>query len=134
MPNKMPRRSIGLVTASLVTTGLVATSLVATASGAHAAATENVRHASRAHASRTSTGGGYAARAHAGRSYYARARGPGRVPGATLPYGPEYGFLRKVPPNAIVGPGYTYVPGVGILGASCDLPSSACTNEYRDVQ
>ena len=54
--------------------------------------------------------------------------------GATLPYGPEYGFLRKLPPNAIVGPGYTFVPGVGILGASCDLPTSACTNEYRDVK
>ena len=43
-------------------------------------------------------------------------------------------FLRKLPPNAIVGPGYTFVPGVGILGASCDLPTSACTNEYRDVK
>ena len=53
---------------------------------------------------------------------------------ATLPYGPEYGFLRKLPPNAIIGPGYTFVPGVGILGESCDLPTSACTNEYRDVR
>jgi hypothetical protein len=53
---------------------------------------------------------------------------------ATLPYGPEYGFLRHVPANAIRGPGYTFVPGVGILGESCDLPTSACTNEYRDVQ
>jgi hypothetical protein len=52
---------------------------------------------------------------------------------ATLPYGPEYGFLRHVPANAIRGPGYTFVPGVGILGESCDLPTSACTNEYRDV-
>jgi hypothetical protein len=49
--------------------------------------------------------------------------------GATLPYAPEYGFLRHVPPNAIGGPGYTFVLGVGILGESCDLPSSACTNE-----
>ena len=22
----------------------------------------------------------------------------------------------------------------GVLGESCDLPTSACTNEYRDVQ
>ena len=44
------------------------------------------------------------------------------------------GFLRRVPPNAIGGPGYTFVPGVGILGESCDLPTSACTNEYRDVR
>jgi hypothetical protein len=53
---------------------------------------------------------------------------------AVLAYGAENGFLRKVPPNAIVGPGYTFVPGVGILGESCDLPTSACPNEYRDVQ
>jgi hypothetical protein len=53
---------------------------------------------------------------------------------ASLPYGPEYGFLRRVPPNATGTPGYTFVPGVGILGESCDLPTSACSNEYRDVQ
>jgi hypothetical protein len=53
---------------------------------------------------------------------------------ATMPYGPEYGFLTHVPPNAIRMPGYTFVPGVGILGESCDLPTSACSNEYRDVQ
>jgi hypothetical protein len=61
-------------------------------------------------------------------------RGPHVARAATLPYGPEYGFLRRVPPHAIRMPGYTYVPGVGILGESCDLPSSACPNEYRDVQ
>jgi hypothetical protein len=93
----------------------------------------HVRHAPHAYATRATGGRGYAARARAGRSYVARARGPLLAPGATLPYGPEYGFLRKVPPNAIVGPGYTFVPGVGILGESCDLPTSACTNEYRDV-
>jgi len=53
---------------------------------------------------------------------------------ATLPYRPEYGFLSHVPPNAIRMPGYTFVPGVGILGESCDLPTSACSNDYRDVQ
>jgi hypothetical protein len=57
-----------------------------------------------------------------------------RAPSATLPYGPEYGFLKHVPANAIGMPGYIFVPGVGILGESCDLPSSACTNEYRDIQ
>ena len=51
-----------------------------------------------------------------------------------LPYGPEYGFLTHLPPNAIRMPGYTYVPGVGILGESCDLPTSACPNAYRDIQ
>jgi hypothetical protein len=53
---------------------------------------------------------------------------------AALPYGPEYGFLSHVPANAIRMPGYTFVPGVGILGASCDLPTSACPNEYRDIR
>ena len=48
--------------------------------------------------------------------------------------GPEYGFLSHVPPNAIRMPGYTFVPGVGILGESCDLPTSACPNQYRDVR
>lgn len=56
------------------------------------------------------------------------------VVGERLPNGPEYGFLTHVPPNAIRMPGYTFVPGVGILGASCDLPTSACSNEYRDIR
>jgi hypothetical protein len=70
------------------------------------------------------------------RSYhgYAAYRGPRAAHGETLPYGPEYGFLRQVPPNAIRMPGYTFVPGVGILGESCDLPTSACPNQYRDVK
>jgi hypothetical protein len=51
-----------------------------------------------------------------------------------VPYQPEYGFLSRIPSNAIRMPGYTFVPGVGILGASCDLPTSACSNEYRDIQ
>jgi hypothetical protein len=66
--------------------------------------------------------------------FYAMYRGPSFAPPADLPHAPEYGFLRRVPANAIGGPGYTFVPGVGILGESCDLPTSACTNEYRDVQ
>jgi hypothetical protein len=65
---------------------------------------------------------------------YAMYRGPFFAPRAALPHAPEYGFLSHVPANAIRGPGYTFVPGVGILGESCDLPTSACTNEYRDVQ
>ena len=39
-----------------------------------------------------------------------------------------------IPPNAIRMPGYVFVPGVGILGESCDLPTSSCSNEYRDIQ
>jgi hypothetical protein len=129
MPSKMLRTSISLVTASVV-----ATSLGATTIGAHAAAAENSRHTRHAYAAHTSAGYGYAARAYAGRRYTGHARARWLARGATLPYGPEYGFLRKLPPNAIVGPGYTFVPGLGILGASCDLPTSECTNEYRDVR
>ena len=49
---------------------------------------------------------------------YSHHRGTWIAHGATLPYGPEYGFLRQIPANAIGGPGYTFVPGVGILGES----------------
>jgi hypothetical protein len=66
--------------------------------------------------------------------YYGGYRGPRAAYAPTLPYGPEYGFLRQVPANAIQMPGYTFVPGVGILGESCDLPTSACPNQYRDVK
>ena len=59
---------------------------------------------------------------------YARYRGPYSTPPAALPHAPEYGFLCQVPPNAIRGPGYTFVPGVGILGESCDLPAHARTS------
>jgi hypothetical protein len=65
---------------------------------------------------------------------YATYRGPSFVAPTPLPRAPEYGFLRYVPANAIRGPGYTFVPGAGILGESCDLPTSACSNEYRDVE
>jgi hypothetical protein len=113
MPSRTMRRRIGLLAVSLIAAATVSV-------GTHAAAAANVRH----------TRHTYISHAYAGHRH-----GPwsARV-AATLPYGPEYGFLRRVPPNAIVGPGYTFVPGVGILGASCDLPTSACTNEYRDVR
>jgi hypothetical protein len=62
-----------------------------------------------------------------------------RVPYATIAMhsargvrgGREY---PNIPPNAIRMPGYIFVPGVGILDESCDLPTSSCPNEYRDVQ
>ncbi len=44
------------------------------------------------------------------------------------------GRYGDIPPNAIRMPGYIFVPGVGILGESCDLPTSSCSNEYRDIQ
>ena len=113
MPSRTMRRRIGLLAVSLIAAATVSV-------GTHAAAAANVRHTRHTYIS-------YAYAGHRHGPWSARVA-------ATLPYGPEYGFLRRVPPNAIVGPGYTFVPGVGILGASCDLPTSACTNEYRDVK
>ncbi len=88
-------------------------------------------------ASANSANNGKASKLH--RLHDARAHVPISRPrmvagGSTLPYGPEYGFFSHVPLNAIRMPGYTFVPGVGILGASCDLPTSACSNQYRDIQ
>ena len=37
-------------------------------------------------------------------------------------------------PHAFIGPGYVFVPEHGILGESCDMPTSACPNELRDIQ
>jgi len=62
---------------------------------------------------------------------YASYPSPQAKPPVTLPYAPGYGFVRQVPLNAIRMPGYTFVPGVGILDEACDLPTSACSNEYR---
>jgi len=117
MPSGTMRRRIGLLAVSLIAAATVSV-------GTHAAAAANVRHTRHTYPSHAYTSHAYAGHRH----------GPWSARDATLPYGPEYGFLRRVPPNAIVGPGYTFVPGVGILGASCDLPTSACTNEYRDVK
>lgn len=34
----------------------------------------------------------------------------------------------------IAMPGYVYLPGHGIIGSPCDMPDSACSNEYRNVR
>ena len=47
---------------------------------------------------------------------YAMYRGPSFAPPATLPYAPEYGFLRHVPANAISGAGIYLRAGCWILG------------------
>lgn len=46
---------------------------------------------------------------------------------------PVYGYTGG-PTRPIQEPGYVFVPGRGILGESCNMPTSTCTNEYRDVQ
>ena len=73
-------------------------------------------------------------RAHHMRALYGANRWHREVQAERLPYGPEYGFLSHVPADAIRMPGYTFVPGVGILGEACDLPTSACSDRFRDVQ
>lgn len=56
-------------------------------------------------------------------------------------YKPLYGYYTRhgqyVPgagDRLISGPGYVFVPGRGILDEACNLPSSTCPNEYRDIQ
>lgn len=46
-------------------------------------------------------------------------------------YAPEKAPIK---PGAIVEPGYVFIPGKGIAGESCNMPTSTCSNEYRDVQ
>jgi hypothetical protein len=47
---------------------------------------------------------------------------------------PVYGYADGRTQHPIQQPGYVFVPGRGILGESCNMPTSTCTNEYRDVQ
>jgi hypothetical protein len=117
MKSRILRNSIAVLSVSLIAVATVSIS-------AHSAAAANARHTRHAYASHT----------YSSRIYASHRHGPWFARGATLPYGPEYGFLRRLPPNAIASPGYTFVPGVGILGESCDLSTSACKNEYRDVK
>jgi hypothetical protein len=65
-----------------------------------------------------------------------------RVRGAERWHGPPH-FVRRQPMSdcdynhpdeSAGGPGYVFVPGRGILNESCNMPTSTCTNEYRDVQ
>ena len=56
-------------------------------------------------------------------------------------YRPLYGYYTvhgQYVPGAndqlIYGPGYVFVPGHGILGEACNMPTSTCANEYRDIR
>jgi hypothetical protein len=46
---------------------------------------------------------------------------------------PYYGYA--VPPRVPVfrGPGYVFVPRNGIADEACNLPTSACSNEFRNA-
>ena len=113
---KMGSRKIGSALVTALVTVSLAVAIGSTGAASAASAKPNNQKSRRVH------------------HVYPTYRGPLVAHAATLPYGPEYGFLTRLPPNAIRMPGYTYVPGVGILGESCDLPSSACPNAYRDIQ
>src|SRR5262245_53451462 len=76
---------------------------------------------------------------------YHQVRHGHRVAGASYHhfsnYRPLYGYYTRqgqyVPgagDRLIYGSGYVFVPGHGILDEACNLPSSTCTNEYRDVR
>lgn len=43
-------------------------------------------------------------------------------------------YVPGVRDTLIYGPGYVFVPGHGILGEDCDMPTSTCSNEYRAVK
>jgi hypothetical protein len=44
------------------------------------------------------------------------------------------GHAAPLPSAAYLGPGYVFVPGHGILGEDCNMPTSTCPNELRDAQ
>jgi hypothetical protein len=56
-------------------------------------------------------------------------------------YRPPHGYYtvhgQHVPgpsDRLIYGPGYVFVPGHGIPGEDCNMPTSTCANEYRDIR
>jgi len=74
---------------------------------------------------------------HARRAHGAAATRDGNFGGYRPLYGHYYTRHGQYVPGAgdrlIYGPGYVFVPGRGILDEACNLPTSTCTNEYRDV-
>ena len=57
-----------------------------------------------------------------GRPIYEAARRP-----------PQYGYVAPSEVPRVMN-GYVYLPGHGIVGSPCDMPDSACTNDYRTVR
>ena len=49
-------------------------------------------------------------------------------------YAPLGQYVPGVSTRLIHGPGYVFVPGHGILDEDCNMPTSTCPNEYRDVR
>jgi hypothetical protein len=102
---------VSTIAAGFVIASLAATLAVPTAALAN---TDNQRTtmAHRAHH-------GYAAhRWHHRSSYYARRGAPA-----------YYDYDHPAPAG-----GYVFIPGKGIAGESCNMPTSTCSNQYRDTQ
>jgi hypothetical protein len=49
-------------------------------------------------------------------------------------YAPLGQYVPSVSDRLIHGPGYVFVPGHGILDEDCNMPTSTCPNEYRNVR
>jgi hypothetical protein len=49
----------------------------------------------------------------------------------TRDFGGYYGYAVRPRASALRGPGYIYVPG--IVDGACNLPTSPCSNEFRNV-
>ena len=47
--------------------------------------------------------------------------------------GPANGY-GQTSPGAPFRPGYVFLPGKGIVGESCDMPTSTCPDTERDTQ
>jgi hypothetical protein len=98
-----------------LTAGLVIASLALSLGAASAAATVRERHAAIA--------------AH--RVHHANAAHRWRHFAHHFP--PADGSVNAAP-KAFIEPGYVFVPGLGILDEDCDMPTSTCPNDVRDIQ
>jgi len=71
--------------------------------------------------------------AHDGREGHAGRAHPHATPKqAYRHFTPHVGYAAGV--HAPSDFGYVFVPGHGILGEDCDMPTSTCPNELRDAQ
>jgi hypothetical protein len=102
----LPRRLCSLAPAMVLALGFVST---------NALADQPARH--RDHMAGRNADGRHAARHHhhLARRDFGSGAGPYR--------GPVYSQ-----------PGFVFVPGKGILGEDCNMPTSTCANELRDTQ
>jgi hypothetical protein len=103
-----------------LTAGFLATPFLVATAVANVAAASNNRHVANGH------------HAHRASVQY-RHLGSGYMP--LQGYVSRHGqYVPGAGDRLIYGPGYVFVPGHGILGEDCNMPTSTCTNEYRDIQ